>query len=130
MAVEGAQPLKISLEAAADLSAKQYFFVKVDANGKAALCSAATDKPIGILQNKPTAGQPAEIVVNGETKYSSGAALTAANTIGTDAAGQAVALVAGTDTTKYIVGQTTVTTGGANVIGTAIINCASAGRAA
>jgi len=130
MAVEGAQPFRISLEAAADLSALQYYFVKVDANGKAAVCAAVTDIPCGVLQNKPTSGQAAEITVAGETKVSSDAALTAANVIGTAADGQAAAYAAGSDTTKYLVGQMLVSTGGADVIGTAIINCAGIGRGA
>jgi hypothetical protein len=69
MATEAQQPLKISLEAAADLSALQYTFVKRDTNGRAVAVAAATDIPIGILQNKPKAlGQMAEIVVIGISK--------------------------------------------------------------
>ena len=57
----------ITLEAAADLSAKQYYFVAVDSNGKAAL-TGDDGNPIGVLQNKPTAGQAATICVDGVTK--------------------------------------------------------------
>ena len=57
----------ITLEAAADLSAKQYYFVAVDTNGKAAL-TGDDGNPIGVLQNKPTAGQAASICVYGVTK--------------------------------------------------------------
>jgi len=59
--------LTITLEAAADLSAKQYYFVAVDTDGKAALTGDDAN-PIGVLQNKPTAGQPATICVYGVTK--------------------------------------------------------------
>ena len=38
MAYKGSQPFKITLEAGADLSAKQYYFVKLDATGKAVVC--------------------------------------------------------------------------------------------
>ena len=116
--------------ASADLSSKQYYFVKMSGDNTVTVCAAVTDKPIGVLQNKPTSGQAAEITVSGETKVSSDAALTAANIIGTAADGQAAAYVAGTDTTKYLVGQMLVSTGGAGVIGTAIVNCAGIGRGA
>lgn len=59
-----------SYVAAADLSAKQYFLVKRDSTaGQCALVSGATDKPIGVLQNKPAAaGRAAEVVTLGRTK--------------------------------------------------------------
>lgn len=130
MAYKASQPLKITLESAADLSAKQYHFVKVDASGKAAACTGATDKPIGVLQNDPTAGQTAEIVVVGVTKVSSDAALNEGDLIGTSADGQADAKTPGVDTTEYVVGQMMTATGDAAVIGTALVNCANPHRAA
>lgn len=57
----------ISLIAAADLSAKQFYFVAVDTNGKAAL-TGDDGNPIGVLQNKPAAGEAAQICVAGVTK--------------------------------------------------------------
>lgn len=130
MAYKASQPLKITLESAADLSAKQYHFVKVNADGKAAICAATTDVPIGVLQNDPTAGQTAEIVVIGVTKISSDAALNEGDLIGTSADAQADAKVVGTDTTQYVVGQMMTATGAAGVIGTALVNCANPHRAA
>lgn len=131
MAYEASQPLKITLKAAADLSAKQYHFVKVDSSGDAAACTGATDRPVGVLQNKPTAaGQTCEIVVIGVTKISSDAALTEGTLIGTSADGQADAKTPGTDTTEYVVGQMLTETGAAGVIGTALVNCANPHRAA
>jgi hypothetical protein len=85
MAYKGSQPFKITLEAGADLSAKQYYFVKLDATGKAVVCSGVTDKPVGVLQNDPTSGQAAEVVVAGLTKVSTNAALAIADLIGTSA---------------------------------------------
>lgn len=129
MAYEISQAVKITLVAAADLSAKQYFFVKLDSDGKAALCSGATDKPIGILQNAPVAGAEAEIVVSGGSKVVAGGTLDEGNSCGTDGNGKAVALAAGTDTTKFIVGQV-LSAGAANEIVTVVINAASAARGA
>lgn len=130
MAYKGSQPFKITLEAGEDLSAKQYYFVKLDAAGKAVVCTGATDKPVGVLQNDPTSGQAAEIVVVGLTKVSTNAALAIADLIGTSADGQAAAYVAGTDTTKYVVGTILVTSGAADQLTSALVNCANPHRGA
>lgn len=120
--------LKITLVAAADLSALQYTFVKLDSTGKAAACSALTDKPIGVLQNSPAAGQEAEVVVIGGTKVKAGAAITEGAAVKTSAAGLAIPLTVGTDITHYLVGQCLVEVAASGEITTAVINCASAGR--
>jgi hypothetical protein len=125
--------LKITLVAGADLSAAQYTFVKLDATGGVIQCSAVTDAPIGVLQNNPSSGQEAEVVVAGGTKVKVGAAITAGNlqttALGTSAAGLAVAKVLGTDTTNFSVGRPLSAAGGANEIITAVINCAAPNRA-
>ncbi len=130
MAYKGSQPFKITLEAGADLSSSQYYFVKLNASGKAVVCSGATDIPVGVLQNNPTSGQAAEIVVVGLTKVSSNAALAIGDLIGTSSDGQADAKTAGTDTTEYVVGTVLVTTGAAGVVGSVLVNCANPHRAA
>jgi len=96
--------VKVTLVAGADLSAKQYTFVKLNSSGEAVAAAAATDIPVGVLQNAPTSGQEAEVLVVGGTKIVAGAAIAEGAQIGTSSAGKAVALVAGTDTTKYVVG--------------------------
>lgn len=131
MAYKGSQPFKITLEAGADLSSKQYYFVKIDSStGKAVVCAAATDKPVGVLQNNPTSGQAAEIVVMGLTKVSSDAGLTIGNLIGTSGDGQADAKTPGTDTTEYVVGTVITATSNAAEIATVMVNCANPHRAA
>lgn len=120
---------KITLVAGADLSAKQYLLVKLDANGKAVVCSGATDVPIGVLQNAPSSGQEAEVVVVGGTKIVAGGTINEGELIGTDANAKADTKVPGTDTTNYVIGQA-VTAGAANNIITAVINCAAPHRAA
>ena len=122
--------LKITLPAGADLSTKQYYFVKVNSSGNAVLCAAATDAPIGVLQNNPISGAEASIVVVGGTKLVAGAAIAAGIKIGTDSAGKADAKVAGTDTTEYTVGQVLLASGADLDVLTAVINCASPNRAA
>lgn len=121
----------ITLPAAADLSTKQYYFVKLNSSGQVDVCSANTDIPVGVLQNKPTAaGGAAEVMVVGVSKVSGDADLTKGNQIGTSADGQAAAYVNGTDTTKYVVGQVLLDNGAAGGIITALINCANPHRGA
>ncbi len=129
MAYKGSQPFKISLTAGADLSTKQFYFVKLNGSGNAVVCSGATDVPVGVLQNTPTSGQTAEVLVLGMTKISSDAGLSIGNLIGTSGDGQADAKTAGTDTTEYVVGVMLTATGAAGVIGTAMVNCANPHRA-
>jgi hypothetical protein len=122
--------VKVTLVAAADLSTKQYTFVKLDSSGLAAAAAAATDIPIGVLQNAPTAGQEAEVLIVGGTKIVAGAAIGEGALVGTSSTGKAVALVAGTDTTKYVVGTLLTESAADGNIVTAVINCANPGRAA
>lgn len=122
--------LKVTLVAGADLSAKQFYFVKMSADNTCVLCSAATDAPIGVLQNNPISGAEATVVVAGGTKIVASAAIAAGVKIGTASTGKADAKVAGTDTTEYTVGQVLLASSADAEILTAVINCASPNRAA
>ena len=66
MAYQQAQT-NITLKAGADLSAKQYFFVKIDANGDAVLAGNG-ENANGVLQNAPASGEAANIAVAGVSK--------------------------------------------------------------
>lgn len=139
MGLEASQPLKLSLEAAGDLSAGQYLFVKIDANGRAAVVAALADIPIGVLQNKPKAiGQMAEIVVIGITKLVAGGSITAGASsggaaIGSGSAGKARAAVVNTTAgyvtpTTWAVGTAIPMAAGATAIANndvfeALVNC-------
>lgn len=130
MAVEGPQIRLPGYTASADLSAKQFYAVKISGALTVTVCAATTDIPIGILQNAPTSGQAAEICVIGHTKISCDAAITRGTPIGTSADGQLATYVAGTDTTKYSVGQALVTTTTAGDIGEAFVSFAAPARLA
>jgi hypothetical protein len=119
-----------TLAAATDLSAKQYYYVKLNSSGKAAICAAATDVPIGILQNEPTAGVEAEVMSLGISKLSSDAALTIGNLVGTSSDGQGDAKTAGSDTTEYVCGQVLTASGAAAGLATVTVNCLAPFRAA
>ena len=117
--------ISITLEAAADLSSSQFLFVKTDADGKVNVCTALTDRPIGVLQNKPTSGQAATVMVVGLTKIVTDAALDEHNIIGPAADSKANKKIPGTDSNEYMSGTMLTATGGAGEIGTSVINCAS-----
>jgi len=99
------QQICATFAAAADLSAKQYYFVKLSAANTVNVCTAITDIPIGILQNKPESGEAATVCLFGISKVSADGTLAAGNLIGTSVDSQADAIAAGTDTTVYTMGQ-------------------------
>lgn len=103
-AYEGAQLREGTLKAAADLSSKQYHFVKLASATTVNVCSAITDIPIGILQNDPESGEAAVITIFGISKMVADGTIAAGNIIGTSADSQADAIAAGTDTTVYTMG--------------------------
>lgn len=122
--------VKVTLVAGADLSALQYTFVKINSSGQAVACASATDIPVGVLQNAPISGQEAEVLIVGGTKIVAGAAIGEGAQIGTGTTGKAVALVAGVDTTKYVVGTLITESAADGNIVTAVINGANPHRAA
>jgi hypothetical protein len=129
MAIEQGQYC-ITLTAGADLSGSQYKFVELGAALTCTVCNGATDIPIGVLQNKPTSGMPAEVMVIGMTKVQGDAGLSVGALIGTSADGQADAKTVGTDTTEYVVGRVLEGTSNAAELATVLINCAAPHRAA
>ncbi len=85
--------LNVNMKANSDLSAKQFFCVKQTAADTVDLCSAATDRTFGVLQNAPKANQAAEVQTDGIAKVSSdgsGTAIAAGDQLSVDANGRAV----------------------------------------
>lgn len=78
--------------AAVDLSAHQYKFAKMTANG-VNIATAATDAVIGVIQNKPKAGEAVELDCDGVTKVISGGVIAKGAKVAPDANGKAVAYV-------------------------------------
>jgi len=121
--------LDFSAPAGADLSSSQYLFVKWSGANVVA-CAGTTDRPCGVLQNKPTSGQMAEVRALGVSKLVAGGALaTIGALIGTDAAGKAVAKVLGTDVTHYVAAATRTVSGGANEVISVFVQCLAPARA-
>lgn len=107
-----------SFPANADLSAKQYFIVKLDTDGIGiVLAAAASDFSLGTLDNKPASGEPGSVklrsgsgthkVVLGGTVSAVGAKLTA------DSAGKAVVT---TNSGDHIIGYALKTGSAGDVI--------------
>lgn len=88
----------ITLAASTDLSAAQFHFVGVDSAGQAQLSILSTGDGdvLGILQNKPTEGQAASIMIDGVSKvYAAGSVLAAGDLVGNTTAGRAGVRTAG-----------------------------------
>lgn len=101
-----------SAVAAADLTGKRYYIVKLDTNGAVVLATAATDAILGVLNNEPKLGQTADVVLlNGEGsfKVKTGGNISKDAYITTDGAGKAIA----------------TTTAGNRVIGRAVLTSTS-----
>lgn len=79
--------------AGADLSAKYGFAVKLSAGS--AVLGGAGDSCIGVLQNKPTSGQAAEVMHMGIAPVMSGAAFSALDLLASDANGKLQTATAG-----------------------------------
>lgn len=80
----------VTLIAGADLSSDQYKLVKVDSTTRQViLCSATTDRPLGVLLNAPTSGQGAEVAVSGIMKVQTDGSVAIGNLVGPDADGLA-----------------------------------------
>lgn len=89
----GISILEVNMKAASDLSAKQFYIVKQSAADTVDLCSAATDRPFGVLLNAPKANQAAEVMTDGIAKVvsdGSGTAIAAGDQVTTDTTGKAV----------------------------------------
>ena len=117
-----------SFIADADLSAKQFYFMKMTANPReVGVAAGVADRPIGILLNKPDgSGKEALVLVIGRTKVSSDAALNEGDAIGPSTDGQAVAKTqtTGGDTAEYVGGTVIAASGAAGEMAEAVINCA------
>lgn len=84
----------ISVEASADLSAKQYELMVIDANGQLAAVASQGADADGVLYNDPAAqGRAGDLAYGGKVKVKYGATITAGNklTTGADARAEVAA---------------------------------------
>ena len=121
----------VTFEAAADLSTKQFHFVKLTAANTVGAIAADTDVPVGILQNKPSAaGRPAVVRMFGISKASADAGISVGALIGTSADGQAITRTVSTDAAKYVLGVALTACSNASEIVEVSLNCMNPHRAA
>lgn len=106
--------------AGADLSAKQYRFVKQANTGAVSACSVAGEQALGVLQNNPTSGKNAEVAYEGLTKVVLGGTVAIADLVSTDTAGRAVTASSGVVLGECIKG------GSVGEIGTILLRSAAA----
>lgn len=95
--------------ASADLSAKQFYCVKMSTtDNTVSLCDTQGETIFGVLQNKPNAsGVAAEVMALGISKVEAGETLTAGDLWGTSASGTAVKIEGtstGADLADYAAG--------------------------
>ena len=88
-----------SFVAGADLSAKQYRLVKLGTGtNEIVLASSATDRIIGVLQEKPKLGQPGQVAILGTSKVVAGGTISKGDCITSDSNGRAIAATTAGDT--------------------------------
>jgi hypothetical protein len=114
--------LDLPFTAAADLSAKQYHIVEMTADMTVNVCNNAADKPIGILQNKPRAGETAIVRMLGISKVVADGTLNRDDNYGTSADGHAVAKTVADD---LILGRVLEGVSNAGEIATVTVNALS-----
>jgi hypothetical protein len=123
MATQG-QQTRESMVAGADLSAKQFTFVKMNTTNRTVVSAGNGDAAFGVLINDPESGQAATVVTAGRVVVEVGTGgLTAGNEVGVDANGEAVSAAA----TDIIVG---ICVDGAAAGGRATIDFFRGGNAA
>ena len=122
-----------AMPASADLSAKQYYFVELS-TGKLAVCNAAGDFALGVLQDTPDAADKyGEVTVFGGTQVVAGAAVDVGEYITTDANGKAIPVDpvgSGGDAGNAVLGiaRSAATADGQRI--NAVINCINPASAA
>lgn len=97
--------LSHTFKADSDMSTKQFYFVKLTGTDAVEVCDTGTDVAIGILQNEPSVGQAAEVMLVGISKLSSNSALTVGDLVAPSSDGQGSPVTIGTSTTIYVAGH-------------------------
>ena len=108
------------LLASADLTSLQYTFVTLTSAGLVVGATTNGGKVIGVLQNRPKAGEACEIVHHGICPVLAGAAIASTGTIMSNATGRAITSATAGST---IVGFALETAAAANEVISVFVNC-------
>lgn len=93
----------ISLEAATDI--EEGIIVKIASN-KATIAGTVTDVVLGVTRDSAKAGETVPVVIGGVAAVRVSGSVSEGALVGTTAStGRGKSIVAGTDTTQYVVGQ-------------------------
>jgi hypothetical protein len=109
--------LDYSFPNSADLSTKQYNFVKMVSDGTVDVCSGVTDVAFGVLQNAPSANQVAQVRLYGISMVKTGMALSAGTPVSPAGSATAVSAIA----TSYVAGVMTCGTANSGEIGSILV---------
>ena len=94
-----------TFEADEDLSAAQFHFVTLEADGQVDLADADAENCIGVLLNNPdAAGKAATVVVSGRVLVEAGGTITAGDAVATNNAGEAIELTDSSSATAVTMG--------------------------
>jgi hypothetical protein len=103
MALEMGPRFAWTVPAAVDLTTSQFLLVKyVPGTDSVTPVTAITDKPLGVLNNAPIAGDSAEVVMSGVTKVKLGATVAIDDQVGAKADGSVITWAA---TGTYLIGR-------------------------
>jgi hypothetical protein len=122
-----------SFQATASLATKRFYAVKQDtANpGNIVIVAAATDKPVGLLQNNPGAAAAGTVMLSGISKFVAKGTIHVGDILGlgSDGDGRIAKITPGTDTTIYVLGQA-IQEAADNDVCAGLFNFMNIGRAA
>ena len=101
-----------TFKAEATLATKQFYFAEMGtAADEVDLCDNAGDLVLGVIQNKPAAGEAVQLRCYGVSKVVASGAITRGARVGTDASGKAVTKSADADLVAGIALETSTTDG-------------------
>lgn len=83
--------LDLTFKAEQTFASGQFYFCELSAADQVDICDSTADLPLGVIQNKPAAGQAADIRIHGVTKIVADGTVTAVgNYVGTGNTGKGV----------------------------------------
>jgi hypothetical protein len=101
----------LTATAGSDLSAKQYYVLRVTGSNTVDVATAATQVAVGVLQNNPASGEAATYSMEGcRVKVYAGAAIAAGASLTANASGQAI--TGGTGDQCFAIALTAASAGG------------------
>ena len=86
------------------LTAAQFHFVTLEADGQVDLADADAENCIGVLLNNPAAAAAATVAISGKVMVEAGGTITAGDKVATNNAGEAIELTSSSSATAVTMG--------------------------